>query len=153
MQIDNSNRDPPHTPTETQICSLSKSNLNYSRRVAAWLSSPLVSVVQIICRRLGKLEMISFWLLCWRLLVGTRYFMLSICCIFSPRTAFFYWQHAQGLDEYINRMDFARLGYATWDFIFHDSGNLPAFTIYLHSRCRMVEMSVVCAVWLLELTS
>nr|XP_046178061.1 uncharacterized protein LOC124009884 isoform X1 [Oncorhynchus gorbuscha] len=71
MQIDDSNRDPPHTPTETQICSLSKSNLNYSRRVAAWLSSPLVSVVQIICRRLGKLEMISFWLLCWRLLRAT----------------------------------------------------------------------------------
>lgn len=51
--------------------------MNYSQRVAAWLSSLPVNVVQIICGRFGKLEMISFWLLCWRLLVGTRYVILS----------------------------------------------------------------------------
>ncbi|XP_014045670.1 uncharacterized protein si:ch211-153l6.6 isoform X1 [Salmo salar] len=45
--------------------------MNYSQRVAAWLSSLPVNVVQIICGRFGKLEMISFWLLCWRLLRAT----------------------------------------------------------------------------------
>lgn len=41
------------------------------------MSSLPVNVVQIICGRFGKLEMISFWLLCWRLLVGTRYVIIS----------------------------------------------------------------------------
>ncbi|KAJ8012294.1 hypothetical protein DPEC_G00067170 [Dallia pectoralis] len=45
--------------------------MNYSGLVVAWFSSLPVNVVQMISHSFGKLEMISFWLLCWRLLRAT----------------------------------------------------------------------------------